>query len=139
MIKIYIENKYEILSKIHYKFYQRIILSIFLLFFILKRKFNWKQIEYKVDNEIITSIDINNEKKLLLSLNPNLVELNQKKLLEISIESTIREKIKKIEINKYKKEIEIDDGYLSKLIEENYKKINFTSKKNSKNSLMREE
>ena len=33
------------------------------------------------------------------------------------------------------KEIEIDDGYLSKLIEENYKKINYL-KKNSKNSLM---
>ena len=48
--------------------------------------------------------------------------------MEISIESAIREKIKKIEINKYKKEIEIDKRYLSKLIEDNYKKINFTSK-----------
>ena len=118
------------MSKFHYKFFQRIILSIFfIIFYFQVGNSTENKIEYKVDNEIITSIDINNEKKLLLSLNPNLVELNQKKLLEISIESTIREKIKKIEINKYKKEIEIDEGYLSKLIEENYKKINFTSEK----------
>ena len=117
-------------SKIYYKFYQIIIFSIiFIIFYSQVGNSTENKIEYKVDNEIITSIDINNEKKLLLSLNPNLVELNNKKILEISIESTIREKIKKIEINKYKKEIEIDEAYLSKLIEENYKKINFTSKK----------
>ena len=87
----------KILSKINYKFYQRIILSIFfIIFYSQAGNSTENKIEYKVDNEIITSIDINNEKKLLLSLNPNLVELNQKKLLEISIESTIREKIKKI-------------------------------------------
>ena len=83
------------------------------LFFILIFSFFFKKlissvenkIEFKINNEIISSIDINNEKKLLLALNPRLVELNQKEILEISIESVIREKIKKIEIKNYKKEM----------------------------------
>ena len=120
----------RIVSKFHYRFNQRIILSIFFIIFSFQIANSIEnKIEYKIDNEIISSIDINNEKKLLLSLNPKLIELNQKKILEISIESAIREKIKKIEIKKYKKEIEIDKDYLSKLIEDNYRKINFTSKK----------
>ncbi len=120
----------RIVSKFHYRFNQRIILSIFFIIFYFQIANSIEnKIEYKIDNEIISSIDINNEKKLLLSLNPKLIELNQKKILEISIESAIREKIKKIEIKKYKKEIEIDKDYLSKLIEDNYRKINFTSKK----------
>ncbi len=120
----------KIVSKIYYKFYQIIILSIFfIIFYSQVGNSTENKIEYKVDNEIITSIDINNEKKLLLALNPRLVELNQKEILEISIESVIREKIKKIEIKNYKKEMEIDSEYLNKLIESNYKKINFTTKK----------
>ena len=119
----------QIVSKFNYRFNQRILLSLFfIVFFFQIAKSVENKIEYKINNEIISTVDINNEKKLLLSLNPKLAELNQKKLLEISIESAIREKIKKIEINKYKKEIEIDKRYLSKLIEDNYKKINFTSK-----------
>ena len=119
----------QIVSKFNYRFNQRILLSLFfIVFFFQIAKSVENKIEYKINNEIISTVDINNEKKLLLSLNPKLAELNQNKILEISIESAIREKIKKIEINKYKKEIEIDKRYLSKLIEDNYKKINFTSK-----------
>ena len=118
----------QILSSFHNRFYQKIILSIFFIIFYFQITNSIEnKIEYKIDDEIISSIDIYNEKKLLLSLNPKLVELNQKQILEISIESVIREKIKKIEIKKYKKEMEIDKEYLTKLIENNYKKINFTT------------
>ena len=120
----------HIISKFHNRFNQKIILSIFFIFFYFQITNSIEnKIEFKINNEIISSIDINNEKKLLLALNPRLVELNQKKILEISIESVIREKIKKIEIKKYKKEMEIDKEYLTKLIENNYKKINFTTEK----------
>ena len=54
------------------------------------------KIEFKVNNEIITSVDIKNEIKFLTSFNPKLLELDKKKILEISIQSIIKEKIKKI-------------------------------------------
>ena len=87
------------------------------------------KIEFKINNEIISTIDINNEIKYLTSLNPRLLELNKQKIKEISINSAIKEKIKKIEINKFKKNIIIDEEYLSKLVETNYKKININSEK----------
>ena len=57
----------KILSKINYKFYQRIILSIFfIIFYSQAGNSTENKIEYKVDNEIITSIDINNEKTFIV-------------------------------------------------------------------------
>jgi len=125
----------ENIKRFHYRFFQIVTFFFFLIFHFQVANSIENKIEFKINNEIISSIDIDNERKLLLSLNPRLVELNQKKLLEISIESVIREKIKKIEIKKYKKEIEIDRDYLSQIIEDNYKKINFKTKQEFKNFL----
>ena len=54
----------------------------------------------KVDNEIITNIDIQNEKKYLLFLNPKLDQLNRNKIDEIAKNSLITEIIKKKELDK---------------------------------------
>ena len=82
------------------------------------------KIEFKVNNEIITSIDIIKELNFLAVLNPKILELDKNKIFEISKNSIIKEKIKIIEILKYKKKIEIDKKYLTKLIRESYLKIN---------------
>ena len=50
----------------------------------------------KVNNEIITSIDIFNEINYLKMLNPKIHELANEKLFEISKNSLIREKVKKL-------------------------------------------
>lgn len=85
------------------------------------------KIEFKVNNHIITSVDISNEAKYLTALNPKLMEMDIDKIKAISTKSLIREKIKKIEIQKIKENIQIEDIYLSKLLESNYKKINIES------------
>ena len=54
----------------------------------------------KVDKEIITNIDIQNEKKYLLFLNPKLDQLNKNQIDEIAKNSLITEIIKKKELNK---------------------------------------
>jgi len=82
------------------------------------------RIEYKVNDEIITTVDIQNETRYLTALNPKLLEIDKNKIINISTKSLIREKIKKIEIQKIKKNLEIDKSYLNKLIENNYRKIN---------------
>ena len=69
------------------------------------------KIIHKIQNEIITNIDIKNEFKYLVALNSTLKELDKEKILNISNESIIREKIKKIEILKNFKEMTINDEY----------------------------
>ena len=105
-----------------------IIITLISFSFFLNNLLSFEnKIEYKINNEIITSIDISNEVKYLTSFNPKLLDLDKNKILEISRNSIIKEKIKKIEINKYKKTLEIDQKYLSQIIEKNFKKINIKS------------
>ena len=85
------------------------------------------KIEFKVNNEIITSIDIIKELNFLAALNPKILELDKNQIFEISKNSIIKEKIKTLEILKFKNEIVIDDDYLSKLVRESYIKINLNS------------
>tara|TARA_B100001059_G_scaffold228257_1_gene259096 strand:+ start:213 stop:1178 length:966 start_codon:yes stop_codon:yes gene_type:complete len=85
------------------------------------------KIEFKVNNEIITSIDIIKELNFLAALNPKILELDKNQIFEISKNSIIKEKIKTLEILKFKNKIMIDDNYLSKLVRESYMKINLNS------------
>ena len=79
----------------------------------------------KVDNEIITSLDINREIKYLSTLNPSIKSLSKERLRSIGKNSLIKEKIKKKEILKYMKEINIDQKFLKELIRDRYEKLNF--------------
>ena len=78
----------------------------YILFFVLFFNINLNvygssiKIITKVDNEIITNIDIKNEKKYLLFLNPKLDQLNKDQINKIAKNSLITEIIKKKEINK---------------------------------------
>ena len=58
-------------------------------------------IAYKVNNQIITNTDIKKEYQYLISLNNQLKNLDKARVLEVSKESALREKIKKIELAKY--------------------------------------
>ena len=85
------------------------------------------RILYNIENEIITNIDVKNEFKYLVALNNSLKELDREKILNISNESIIREKIKKIEISKHFKEIKLDEGYSELLVKNMYSRLNLKS------------
>ena len=53
---------------------------------------------FKINNEIISTIDLYNETKDLSLLNKDLTNLEKDKIFEISKNSLIREKIKEIEL-----------------------------------------
>lgn len=57
---------------------------------------------YKINNEIITKYDVKKEANYLKALNPNLKDLDISKLRKLALKSIIREKIKKIELEKSK-------------------------------------
>jgi len=103
---------------------------LLILFFCLILN-NAKSIEtkiiYNIENEIITNIDIKNEFKYLIALNNSLKELDKEKILNISKESIIREKIKKTAILKNFKEIKLNEDYYEILIKNIYSRLNLNS------------
>ena len=85
------------------------------------------KIIYKIENEIITNIDIKNEFRYLIALNNKLKELDKEKVFNIAKESIIREKVKKIEVSKNFLTLEIDKKYTTILLENLYSTLNFKS------------
>ncbi len=102
-----------------------------LILFIISSFINAKSIEnkilLKIDNEIITSIDVFKETNYLMAINSKINEMEKGDLYNISINSLIREKIKKIEIQKNtsNNKFDFDEIYLNELISNTYKKMGF--------------
>ena len=74
------------------------------------------KILFKVNNEIITSIDILNEVKYLKIINQELINAEENQIYELSKKSLIRERVKKIELLKNFGEIKIENEVLNDLI-----------------------
>ena len=102
-----------------------ILLSLILYFQTLDAIEN--KILFKIDNEIITTLDIYEEIKFLKAFNPEVNSLDEKELFEISKNSIQKNIIKKIELNKFVEELKVDDKFLSKLIVNKYSKIGVDS------------
>mgnify|MGYP006152896355 CR=1 FL=1 len=102
---------------------------LILLFFLTLNQAQSIEIKiiHNIQNEIITNIDIKNEFKYLVALNNSLKKLDKEKILSISNESIIREKIKKIEILKNFKEIKLNEDYSRILIKNIYSNLNLKS------------
>jgi len=85
------------------------------------------RILYKINSEIITTIDVFNEIRYLKALNPQTKSLKDRDLLEIAKNSIIKEKVKKLEVLKYYQKIQIEEDYLNEVIKSSYNKININS------------
>ena len=88
------------------------------------------KILFKIDNEIITTIDIYEEIKFLKVFNPEINNLDETKLYEISKNSILRDKIKKIEIMNFMDELKVNDKFILNLINNKYPKIKVESLEN---------
>tara|TARA_B100000767_G_scaffold26256_1_gene23006 strand:- start:88 stop:1023 length:936 start_codon:yes stop_codon:yes gene_type:complete len=84
-------------------------------------------IVFDVNDQIITNIDIKKESRYLITLNSQLKKLNQKKILNISKESALREKIKEIELLKYF-DLTAENPLTEKYIESFYLRLKLTNK-----------
>jgi len=110
-------------------FFKKIFINILLSF--LFYNFTISQeiiIVSKVNDEIITNIDIENEKKYLLLLNNKLEKLTEDEILNLAKNSLIREKVKKKEIDRlFDKQNEIVENKITKNF---YNKLGFDKEKN---------
>ena len=90
------------------------------------------KILFKIDNEIITTIDIYEEIKFLRIFNPEISNLDEIELFEISKNSILKDKIKKVEILKFVKDLEVEDKFILNLIRVKYAKLNIDTLENFK-------
>jgi len=110
------------------KFFIKIFIIIFyFIISIINAQSIENRILYKINSEIITTVDVFNEIKYLKALNPQTKSLKDRDLLEIAKNSIIKEKVKKLEVLKYYQKIQIEEDYLNEVIKSSYNKININS------------
>ena len=93
------------------------------------------QILIKVGNEIITSLDIQEEYRYLIALNKELKNIEEEQIIQIAKNSLIREKIKQKEILNYVEKLEIEKKFLDPLIKNIYLRLNKKDLNDLKNHL----
>ena len=101
------------------------LLFLGLIFFIFGTSSNSieNKILLKIENQIITSLDVDNEYKYLIALNQNLKNSNKEDVIKLSKRSVIQEKIKIIEIEKNFKNPKIPQEFLEQIIKSIYSRI----------------
>ena len=120
------------------KFFFKIYIILILNLIPLKSVYCEVFIVAKVNQEIITNVDLDFEKRYLVSLNPNLNKLDQNRITEYAKNSLINERIKRIEIEKRFKIIP-NETLLSKVIGDIYSSIGISSLSEFKNYLLQNE
>ncbi len=101
---------------LRFKFY-----FLFIFFLLINSVFSGENvfIKLKINDQIITNIDIKKEAAYLEILNPKIAQLEKKKILELAKKSLVKEIIKKNEILKFfvlEDKDFIDDKLLEDLI-----------------------
>jgi len=88
----------------------------------------------KVNNKIITNIDIDNEYRYLIALNTNLQNMDKKKVMNFAKNSIVREKIKEEELLKYF-DLSIENKHINNILINFYQKLGMKNEKEFKNYL----
>jgi len=104
-----------------------IIFSLILLIFNTNSNSLENTIVIKIEDQIITSLDVNDEYKYLIALNPGLKNSSKEDLIKLSKRSILQEKIKKIEIDKNFKNPEIPQKFLEQILKNVYSRIGLSS------------
>ena len=93
-----------------------IIFSLILLIFNTNSNSLENTIVIKIEDQIITSLDVNDEYRYLIALNPGLKNSSKEDVMKLSKRSILQEKIKKIEIDKNFKNPEIPQKFLEQIL-----------------------
>ncbi len=84
------------------------------------------QIAMKINNQIVTSFDLEKESNYLLALNPKLKEINESNLSKLAKRSITKEIIKKSEILKYK-ELNLQNDQINNVLNNIIQNLNFAN------------
>ncbi len=103
------------------------IILIILSNFTTSLSANLLEIKVRIQDQIITNLDIDNEKNYLIFLNPKLINLSESKINNIAKESLITEIIKKKELEKFFK-FNMNTDFINTVEKNLYKRKNIKSK-----------
>ena len=105
---------------------KKILISIiFYIIFLNNLSFsNENKILFKLNNEIITTIDILNEIKYLSLVSNDFRDSDENLKIEVAKNSLVKEKIKKIGLNKLNINFQINDNLFEEIIKNNLKILN---------------
>ena len=119
-------------------FKKKILVFFGLIFFILSANSNGieNKILIKIENQIITSLDINNEYKYLVALNPSIKNSKKDDIIKLSKRSVLQERIKKIEIEKNFNNPRIPQEFLEQILRNVYSRIGLTNLEDFKKYLI---
>ncbi len=92
------------------------------------------KIVLKINNEIVTTYDIEQEKNYLLALNPKLREIDEIQLTNIAKKSLTKEIIRKIEVLKYK-ELKLENPQIENVLNNLIRNLDFSNEKEFTNYL----
>ena len=117
----------------------RFLIFLVFIFFIFNTNSNSleNKILIKIENQIITSLDVNNEYKYLVALNPSLKNSSKEDIIKLSKRSILQEKIKKIEIDKNFNNPKINQEFLEQILQNIYSKIGLDSLNDFKEYLIK--
>jgi len=112
---------------------------LWFIFFIFNTNSNGleNKILVKIENQIITSLDVNNEYKYLTTLNPSIKNSNEDDLLKLAKRSVLQEKIKKIEIDRNFNNPKLPQNFLEQILQNVYSKIGLTNLNDFKKYLIK--
>ena len=85
------------------------------------------KILFKIEDQIITSLDVINEYKYLVALNPNLKKADEKDIIKLSRKSILKEKIKNIEIKRNLENPKVPEKFLEQIMMNIYTKIGLSN------------
>ena len=104
------------------------IILLLILFFFNTATFSLEnKILFKINNEIVTTIDIYKEVQYLKIINPKINELEKEKIYEIAKNSLVKDKIKEIELKNKFKDLKIDKSIYELLLNNFSKERGFVS------------
>lgn len=85
------------------------------------------KILFKINNKIITSVDIANEVKILKMLNKNINDLSKVEVFKIAEKSLKKETFKEIKLLQYREELKLPENILNSYLLRYSKKLGFSS------------
>ena len=111
---------------------------ILVLIFILLNNFSYSkinlQIIMKINDQIVTSYDLEKESNYLSALNPKLKEISKNDLLKLAKKSIIKEMIKKSEIRKFT-ELNLQNAQINNVLNNIIQTLNYSDQSQFENYL----
>jgi len=107
---------------------KKIIILVLIFFFIINFSYSKinLQIIMKINDQIITSYDLEKESSYLLALNPKLNEIDKNDLLKLAKRSMTKEMIRKSEILKYTK-LNLQNTQINDVLKNMIQKLNYSN------------